>query len=132
MKVLERCGYLNSKFNIFDYGRGFEDNLRELHLNGIHKWVAPNFNPNEKLIASDVVSLDSFLNAIGKYTRENSSVRNSIVTREFHVRLREHNCQYDSIQRRYCDLTQHSSKIFLTDRAENFYPRYAGIKCNYI
>lgn len=65
MKVLERRGYLNCKFSIFDYGCGLGDDLRELHLNGINAngWD-PNFRPDEEMVASDIVNLGFVLNVI--------------------------------------------------------------------
>ncbi|MCV6620127.1 MAG: DNA phosphorothioation-associated putative methyltransferase [Cellvibrionaceae bacterium] len=65
MKLLQRYGYLEGQFSIFDYGCGLGDDLAELQANGINAngWD-PNFLPNEDLVSADIVNLGFVLNVI--------------------------------------------------------------------
>lgn len=65
MKLLQKKGYLDGTYNIFDYGCGLGDDLAELHANGItaNGWD-PNFRPEQDLVSADIVNLGFVLNVI--------------------------------------------------------------------
>jgi len=65
LKVLQKKGYLNGEYSLFDYGCGLGDDLNELQANGIDSagWD-PNFRPDAELFTADIVNLGFVLNVI--------------------------------------------------------------------
>ncbi|MBJ2138199.1 DNA phosphorothioation-associated putative methyltransferase [Paraglaciecola chathamensis] len=65
MKVLAKHGFLEGQYNIFDYGCGRGDDLRELEAHGLDAlgWD-PNFLPDADKLNADLVNIGFVINVI--------------------------------------------------------------------
>jgi DNA phosphorothioation-associated putative methyltransferase len=65
VRFLERSGFLNGSFSLFDYGCGKGDDLKHLNeMNVPSNGWDPHYRPNDPLVAADFVNLGFVINVI--------------------------------------------------------------------
>jgi hypothetical protein len=79
LRFLEKFGFLNGSFSVFDYGCGKGDDLRYLRaINVPSNGWDPHYQPNDPLVPSDFVNLGFVINVI-----EDLAERQYALTRAF-------------------------------------------------